>query len=83
MTTLTVEVPKKVCSILRESPDELAQDMRLTAAAGWYREGRISQEVAAEIAGLTRTDFLLALARMGTDSFQVDFDDLDRELARG
>jgi hypothetical protein len=32
---------------------------------------------------MDRTDFLLALARMGKDSFQVDFDDLDRELARG
>ena len=35
------------------------------------------------IAGMDRTDFLLALARMGKDSFTVDFGDLDRELARG
>jgi len=83
MTALTVEVPTEVLSILREDRDELAQDMRLTAAAAWYRAGRISQEVAAEIAGMTRTDFLLALARMGTDSFVVDMADLDRELARG
>jgi hypothetical protein len=33
--------------------------------------------------GLDRTDFPLALARLGKDSFGVDFDDLDRELARG
>jgi len=32
---------------------------------------------------MDRTDFLLALARMGKDSFAVDFDDLDNELARG
>ena len=36
-----------------------------------------------QIAGRCRTDFLLAPARMGHDSFQVNFDDLDRELARG
>jgi predicted HTH domain antitoxin len=49
----------------------------------WYQQGRISQEWAATIAGMDRLDFLLALARMGKDSFQVDFDDLDRELAHG
>ena len=49
----------------------------------WYQQGRISQEWAARIAGMDRTDFLLALARMGKDSFTVDFDDLDREVARG
>ena len=47
-----------------------------------YQQGRVSQEWAATIAGMDRTNFLLALARMGKDSFQVDFDDLDRELAR-
>jgi len=32
---------------------------------------------------MDRTDFILTLSHMGKDSFQVDFDDLDRELARG
>jgi len=57
--------------------------MRLAAAATWHEQGRVSQEVAAEIAGLSRADFLLALARLGKSSFVVDPDDLDRELARG
>jgi len=38
---------------------------------------------AARIAGMNRTDFLLALARAGKDSFQVDFSDLDKELSLG
>jgi len=59
------------------------RELRLAAATQWYLQGRISQEWAARIAGMDRTDFLLALARMGKDSFLVDFDDLDRELARG
>jgi len=55
----------------------------LAAALQWYQQGRISQELAANIAGLDRTDFLLMLARLKKDSFQVDFEDLDHELARG
>lgn len=83
MTTLTVELPDGVLSALRLSPAEFPGELRLAAALTWYDSGKISQEVAADIAGLCRTDFLLALARMGRNSFQVDLNDLDRELARG
>lgn len=83
MTTLTMEMPEKVFTAMRFDPEEFTKEMRLVAAVTWYEQSRISQEVAARIAGLNRTDFLLALARMGKDSFKVDFADLDKELARG
>ncbi len=83
MTTLTMEMPEKVFTAMRFDPEEFTKEMRLAAAVTWYEQSRISQEVAARIAGLNRTDFLLALARMGKDSFKVDFADLDKELARG
>jgi len=83
MTTLTIEIPDKVFSAMRSNPDEFNEEMRLAAAVMWYEQGKVSQEIAAKIAGLNRTDFLLALARMGKNSFQVDLDDLDMELSRG
>jgi len=83
MTTLNMEVPDKVFAALRIGPDEFTREMRLAAAASWYEQGKASQDVAAQIADLNRTDFLLALAKMGKNSFQIDFVDLDRELARG
>ena len=83
MPTLNMEVPDKIFAALWIGPDEFTREMRLAAAASWYEQGKASQEVAALIAGLSRTDFLLALAKMGKNSFQIDFDDLDRELARG
>jgi len=83
MTQLTIELPESVFAATRSDPSHLQGDMRLTAAAAWYEAGRISQEIAATIAGMDRTDFLLALSRLGRPSFAVDFDELDRELARG
>jgi predicted HTH domain antitoxin len=56
--------------------------MRLAAAIHWYKRGEISQEKAAQVARLDRTDFLLALAREGEGAFTVDFADLERELQR-
>jgi predicted HTH domain antitoxin len=83
MTTVTLEMPDEVFAATRNDPDRLKKEMRLAAAVTWYQDGRVSQELAASVAGLDRTDFLLALARMGHDSFVVDFDDLDKELSRG
>lgn len=83
MTQIPVELPEAAARALRRPPEALAEEVRLAAAALWYSQGRISQEVAAEIAGLDRTEFLLTLARWERESFQVDFADLDRELARG
>ena len=54
----------------------------MAAAVQWYQQGRISQEWAARIAEMDRTDFTLTLSQLGKDSFHIDFEDLDRELAR-
>ncbi len=83
MTPITLQMPDDVFSALRRSPEEFGREMRLAAAVHWYSRGEISQEKAAEIAGLNRKEFLLALAREKVDVFLVDFDDLKRELELG
>lgn len=83
MHTLAIEVPDDLFSAMRRSPRELGRELRLAAAIHWYRTGALSQEKAASLAGLDRTDFLLELARQGVDAFTVDFEALDDELARG
>ena len=83
MTSVTLQLPDDVFSALRRSPEEFVRALRLAAAIHWYEKGEISQEKAASVADLDRTDFLLALARENADAFVVDFDDLKRELERG
>jgi predicted HTH domain antitoxin len=82
MPTVSFDIPREALSALGRAPDEFAQDMRLAAAMHWYRRGDISQEKAAMVAGLDRADFLVALARKQIDVFQVDLDELQRELDR-
>ncbi|MGA7932493.1 MAG: UPF0175 family protein [Kovacikia sp.] len=83
MTTVTLELPEEIFSALRQSPEGFVRELRLAAAIYWYQRGEISQEKAAHVAGLDRTDFLLALSREQVDAFVVDFDDLQREFDRG
>jgi predicted HTH domain antitoxin len=83
MTSLTLQLPDEVFSALRRSPEEFVRELRLAAAVHWYSRGEISQEKAAQVAGLNRKEFLLPVAREKVDAFLVDFDDLKRELELG
>ena len=83
MHTMTLDLPEDVFSALRQSPDEFLQEMRLAAAIHWYSKGMLSQEKASEVAGLDRTDFLLALAREKVEAFPVDLTQLAEEIERG
>jgi predicted HTH domain antitoxin len=83
VTSLTLQFPDDVFSALRRSPEEFARELRLAAAVHWYARGEISQEKAAQVAGLNRKEFLLALARERVDAFVVDLDELKREVELG
>ena len=83
MMSVHLDLPEELFSALRRSPNEFVREMRLAAAIHWYEHGKMSQEKAAQIAGLDRTQFLDALAREGVNVFAVDEDDLKRELERG
>lgn len=82
MTRLTVEIPEEAFAAMRRSPDEFAREMRLAAGMLWYARGDISQEEGARIAGLDRTEFILALAREKIDVIHVDLDELKKEWTR-
>jgi predicted HTH domain antitoxin len=83
VTTMNLELPEEVFSALRQPPGEFLRQMRFAAAALWYSRGEISQEKAALIAGMDRTDFLNALAKREIDVIVADMDDLQKELDRG
>ena len=46
----------------------------------WYHEGRVSGSKAAQIAGMTRLEFLDELARRKLDVIKVDLDQLREEI---
>lgn len=66
---------------MRKAPDAQGHELTLLAAIDGYREGRISMERAAELAGCSRPEFLAELARRRVDVLVIDFEDLRQELA--
>ncbi len=77
--TISFDVPVDAFAVLKETPDEFTRDVRLTAAVKWYEMGVVSQEKAAEIAGLCREDFISELARFNVSPFQYSVDEILEE----
>lgn len=80
LKTYPVELPDSAFSALRKSPDEFVQEMKYAAVVKWYEKGMISQDKAAEIAGLSRYDFLRLLSWYEVSVLQYTPDILAEEL---
>jgi predicted HTH domain antitoxin len=84
MTTrqIVLNIPEKV--LLAEKTDELsfAREMRILSAIKLYELGRLSSGRAAELAGMPRVEFLLALGRYKVFPFQAELDDLEEQHAQ-
>ncbi|RIK35184.1 MAG: hypothetical protein DCC55_31155 [Chloroflexi bacterium] len=72
----TLELPRELFAIFRQEPEEFLREMRLAAAVKWYETRQVSQAKAAEIAGISRAEFLAALGRFGVTPFQLSADEL-------
>jgi predicted HTH domain antitoxin len=80
MKTIAIELPESIFSALRKDPGEFTRELRLVAAVKWYELGKITQGQAAELAGLTRSEFINILARYQVSPFQYTPEEIVAEL---
>ncbi len=79
MVQIQISLPEEVLASLRQDQQGFSREMRLAAAVKWYELELVSQERAAEIAGLSRSEFIDALHRFGVSPFQCNADEVIAE----
>ena len=70
MIQLTIDMPEGALAALHQDPLQFVRELRLAAAVKWYEMRRISQGRAAEIAGVSRSEFITALSQFGVSPFR-------------
>ena len=81
MVHIAFDIQEGALSSVRQDPEPFARELRIAAAVHWYEVRRVSQGRAAEIAGLSRGEFIDALGRYGISPFQHTADELVQDAA--
>lgn len=76
MVHVGFDIDEAVLARFHQAPDTFARELRIAAAVKWYEREQLSQGRAAEVAGLSRAEFIDALARYGVSPFQDTLDEL-------
>jgi len=74
--TIRIELADDVLLGMQKDDRAMAAELRLAAAAKWYECGVLSQEKAAQVAGMSRAEFIASLARFQVSPFQETQDEI-------
>ncbi|MBI3945331.1 MAG: UPF0175 family protein [Armatimonadetes bacterium] len=80
MSAVIIEIPEDTLDALNLTPEQMAEEMRLSTAMRLYDQGRLSSGAAAALAGIPRVEFLSRLADYGIDAFRQAPGELAEEL---
>lgn len=76
---VTIDIPQTVLLAEKTDIHSFAREMRVLAAVKLYELGRLSSGRAAELAGMVRVEFLLALKRYRIFPLESELQELEEK----
>lgn len=74
---VVINIPEKVLLAEKTDAETFANELRVLAAIKLYELGRLSSGRAAELAGMSRVEFLLSLERYKVFPLEAELRDLE------
>jgi predicted HTH domain antitoxin len=78
---IILDIPKKILLAEKVDETEFALELRTLAAVKLFELGRLSSGRAAELAGMSRVEFLLSLGRYKVFPLTHELNDLEADNA--
>jgi predicted HTH domain antitoxin len=80
MSTVQIEIPEEVLISLKETPETIAREVGILAAVKLFELGKLSSGRAAQLAGVSRVEFLMLLGRYQVSPFSLTTEQLERDV---
>ena len=81
MATQAIQYPTEILSALGKEAEEFEEEARLLLALKYYETGKLSTGLAAQLAGMSRSAFILLLGEHGLSPFGEIPEELEESLA--
>ena len=80
MSAVQIEIPEEVLISLKETPETIARELQILAAVKLFELGKLSSGRAAQLAGMSRVQFLLLLGQYQVSPFSLSTEELERDV---
>ena len=80
MATQAIQYPTEILSALGKKPEEFEEEARLLLALKYYETGKLSTGLAAQLAGIPRSQFISLLGEHGLSPFGETPEELEESL---
>jgi predicted HTH domain antitoxin len=80
MSMVQIDVPNEVLISLKESPETISQELSILAAVKLFELGKLSSGRAAQLAGMSRVEFLNVLGQYHVSPFALTTEELEHDI---
>lgn len=80
MSIIQIDVPEEILISLKETPETISRELSILAAVKLFELGKFSSGRAAQLAQLSRVEFLTLLGRYQVSAFNISAEDLEQDV---